>query len=194
MSFRVAVVCEDHTLDQYVVRPVFTAMLADLGRPRAVVRVVTDPKLGGISDLRRELPSIVRRYSVISDLVVIALDADGEDGSEGRNDRKASFETLVPTGTEGEKAEVVVAVQELEVWALWGVRSEILDAWAEVRGEVHPKEVYFDQFVTDADRRSPGRGRARLIDLSLASGWRSLATGCPELGVLEGAVRPRLGP
>lgn len=189
MSYRVALICEDHTLDQYILRPVAEALLREIGKPRAIVRPVTDPRLKGLGDLRKELPNLIKRYGPISDLVIVAIDADCEDGQEGRVSRAASFASLLQ---HAENAVLVVAIQELEVWAMWGARGRLDVPWSTVRAECHPKEVYFERLLTNADARQPGRGRTRLIAESLASGWASLATGCPELAELAMQVRAAL--
>lgn len=192
MSIRISVVCEDHTLDQYVVRPVISALMAEIGKPRCIIRVVTDPKLNGIDGLRQQFTGILRRYAAVSDVVIFAIDADGKDGLDGRGNRKAAFDELLEGQTDARRGAVVVAVQELEVWALWGSRTQIRDSWQKVRAELHPKERYFAPLLTDADKRHPGKGRARLTELSLANGWASLRAGCPELGALEAEIRERL--
>jgi hypothetical protein len=189
VSIRVFVVCEDHTLDQYVVRPVISALLSHLGKPKSVVKVVTDPKLNGIDSLKREFDGILARYSAIGNIVVFAIDADGNDGRPGKSDRQKNFEELLASCADADAGAVVAALQELEVWALWGSKGQIKESWANVRKEMHPKETYFDRLLIDADKRHPGKGRARLIEISLSSGWPSLAKGCPELGVLEDRFR-----
>lgn len=186
MSYRVMFVCEDHTLDQYILRPVLKSLLNYLGKPKADVRAVTDPKLSGIGDLRRDMCSIVTRYTVVSDLLIIAVDGDCVE------DRQSSFEEALAQCPGHEKALVVVARQELEVWAIWGSKDELGDGWSTITQECHPKETYFEGLAKPGDARRPDRGRTRLTSLSLGRGWRSLAQGCPELGELEARVRPRL--
>jgi len=190
MSFKVAVVCEDHTLDQYVVVPIIRAVLSAAGKPQAVVRVVTSPQLRGISNVETEFEAIATRYAAINDLVIFALDRDALDGQDGRGDRAAGFSSKVAALAPAirDKVEVVLAVEETEVWALWGVRAEIGDSWSVVRRERDSKERYFDPFVTKGDMRQPGQGRTRLVGLTLEQGWSSLSTGCPELADLKSRV------
>ncbi|MBV9869351.1 MAG: hypothetical protein JO214_01885, partial [Frankiaceae bacterium] len=147
MSYRVALVCEDHTLDQFVLRPVVEALLREVGKPRAIVRAVTDPQLRGIGDLKRELCGIVARYSTVSDLIIIAIDRDCLDA------RADSFQALLDTCDGREKAVLVVARQELEVWAMWGSRDDLGTRWAEVVEECHPKDVYFGRLFQQGDER-----------------------------------------
>jgi hypothetical protein len=104
---------------------------------------------------------------------VFALDADGHDGQRGRKDRYLSFKETVSAYPCGEKAVVVAAHQEMEVWALWGSRGKLNTTWSEVLRENHPKERFFDDLTDLADKRKPGKGRQRLIELSLSQGWDS---------------------
>lgn len=193
MSIRITIACEDHTLDQYVARPVLSSLLAYLSRPRADVRAITSPRIQGISDLKAQLCAILERYSVFSNLVVFVIDGDCEDGRSGKLDRHVLFQRLASKCDDGEQAVIVVARQELEVWALWGSRSKLGVPWGDVVDECHPKERFFEPLVTPADRKMPGRGRQRLIALSLDQGWQSLCSGCPELKGLEDQVRTKLG-
>jgi hypothetical protein len=185
--------CEDHTLDQYIVRPVISALLADLGRPSADVRVITNPRIQGISNLKAKACSILERYSLISALVIFIVDCDCEDGQNGRLDRYALFRNLLDNCSNHDTAALVVARQEVEVWALWGSRSNLGVSWQTVVRERHPKERFFEPLTTPADNRVPGRGRQRLIALSLDQGLRSLCSGCPELKDLQDEIRERLG-
>lgn len=193
MSLRVTVACEDHTLDQYTACPVIKLLMTYLGRPQADVRVITSPRLKGIDSLIAQICPILARYGPISDLVIFAVDGDCKDGRDGRLDRLTRIRNLIQAcESNSQKGVVVVARQELEVWALWGSRSRIRASWADVTEECDPKELYFEPLVTPGDLNVPGRGRQRLTGLSVAEGWASLSAGCPELKELEAEVRTRL--
>jgi hypothetical protein len=193
MSIKVSLACEDHTLDQYVVRPVIKALLTNLGRPNARIHVITNPRIRGFENLKAQACSILETYGPISALVIFVIDADGQDGLDGRPDRKQQFLNSLSVCPNNDKALVVVARQELEVWALWGSRSRIDVQWADVVQERDPKERFFDSLVTSLDRKVPGYGRQRLIAASLRGGWPSLCSGCPEIRQLEHEVREKLG-
>jgi hypothetical protein len=194
MSLRIMFACEDHTLDQYVVGPVIKLLMSTLGRPRADVRVITSPRLMGFENLVSQICSILERYGPISDLVVFVLDGDCDDGRDGGLDRLTRLRRLVQAcESSSEKGAVVVARQEVEVWALWGSRSEINARWSDITRERDPKERYFDPLLTQADLKTPGRGRQRLTALSVAQGWASLSGACPELKELEADLRAKLG-
>ncbi|WP_345542753.1 hypothetical protein [Microbacterium jejuense] len=155
---------------------------------------MSNPRLQGISQVESKFAEIAERYAKIADLVVFALDRDKQDGTGGRGDRLAKFtelhSRLAPDVSA--KVDIVLAVEETEVWALWGSRGQLGEGWSTVRAEQHPKERFFEPLVTKSDALQPGGGRARLIALSLASGWDSLAGGCDELRELEMRTRARV--
>jgi hypothetical protein len=128
----------------------------------------------------------------VSDFVVYIVDTDKEDGRSGRRDRLASFRNLLSGQPREGQAIIVAARQEIEVWALWGSRSELGVPWSEVVEERDPKERFFDPLITEADLRLPGQGRERLIARSLSAGWRSLASRCPEIAQLREDFRSKL--
>lgn len=190
MSLKVAVVCEDHTLDQFVAVPVVAALLVAVGKPNAKVAPVTNPRVRGFEDLVRHACPILGRYGAISDAVVFIVDLDCGSKAEGRRTKAEKLQRkLSSCEVHSDKALVIGAVNEIEVWALWGMRRELSTGWSDVRAECHPKEVYFDPLLSPSDRIKPDKGRKRLISLSLQEGWDSLKQGCPELSRLEEAIR-----
>ena len=194
MSCRIHVIFEDHTLDQYVARPIVKAMAADAGRPRARVKAVSTPPPRGIEAVVQRFDELSARYAAAGDLVVFALDADGLDGAAGRPDRKAVLEARRQALPEdvARKVLVVLARQELEVWAMWGARERLGAAWADVRAERHPKDVHWPRLLEPGDATLPGKGRQRLVEESLALGWASVCGGCPELAEATEEMRARL--
>jgi hypothetical protein len=193
MSFTVAVVAEDYTLDQFILKPVIVSLCGFLGKPRARVDMVRDPRLHGYADLFSEACGILARYGAVADLVVFVVDADCQDGTGGRSDRLASLKrVLANCPRHQDKAVAVAALQEVEVWALWGIRDQLDSAWQAVRAECHPKEAFFEAQVHQAERRTPDRGRTRLTKMSLAGGWQSIRQGCGELQVLEAELASKL--
>jgi hypothetical protein len=193
MSIKISLACEDHTLDQYIAKSVIKALLAYLGRPNARIHVISNPRIRGFDNLKAQACSILETYGPISDLVIFLMDADGLDGLDGRPDRKQQFHDRISACPNNDKALVIVARQELEVWALWGSRSRIDASWAQVIQERDPKERFFFPLLTSADRKVPGYGRQRFITISLSQGWNSICSGCPELRQLEDEIRVKLG-
>ena len=177
-------VFEDHTHDQYIGRPILQRLVSEVGRPHAQVHVVTQPRLRGFSTVRAELCWILRRYGPIADAIVVIVDRDCTVSREEQLGAAA-----LECEAYGTKAVFVCAVEELEVWALWGSRSRIGCQWSEVRSYPHPKERFFEPLLLEVDGKQPGGGRSELVERSLAGGWRSLIGGCPELGELEARIR-----
>jgi hypothetical protein len=187
MSLKVAVVYEDHTNDQYIVEPVLSSLFTFLGKPRARLQSVTNPRLQGLASLLEQLCSVIGRYAAAGDMVIVVVDGDCQDGRHQQLVRRV---TNCPDGSD--KAVVVVAVQEVEVWALWAQRNRLGVDWNTVRSECHPKERFFSRLLTEDDSRVAGGGRLRLINASLERGWSSIKAGCPELEMLENEVRALL--
>jgi hypothetical protein len=188
MSFKVAIACEDHTWDQYIVRPIVTALLNNLGKPKARIEVINDPRSTGINVLLAQVEAILAKWGSVVDVVLFAVDLDCLDGRDGRGDRlQALSERVAAASAFAAKAVLVAAIQELEVWALWGCRAD-LPPWAEVRSSCDPKETFFEPLITQADRKSPDGGRARMVSASLANGVPSLLQGCTELAELRDAL------
>lgn len=145
MSTNVYVAYENPTYDPDIAGPVLEALFRDgLGRTKAKVRTITNPHLHGVTRLLDHVEPIALRWSPLGRVVFVA-DLDGEDGSPGRGDRRAAFRERIGSLPERVRSQTVavLGVQEVEVWALWGARSMIADAWTDVRAELHPKETYF---------------------------------------------------
>ena len=98
--------------------------------------------------------------------------------------------TLAGCTRHRDKGLVLVAIQEAEVWALWGVRTGLDATWEEVRSECDPKERFFERYLDQS--LTPDGGRRELMQRALQNGWASLKTGCPELQMLEDELRPLL--
>ena len=194
MSLKVAAICEDHTNDQYIVRPVIQSLLGHLGKPKAQVTVVTSPRLHGFDDVMSQACELLERWGAVSDVVVFAVDTDCEDGiKRDKNKILALGNRLASCESNGEKAVALLAREEVETWALWGSRANLNSRWENVRDECHPKERYFNGLITDADRNRPDGGRARLMEMSLSGGWQSIRTGCPELSDFEVKMQEIIG-
>lgn len=156
MSYKVAVLAEDHTYDQYIVKPVVQALLAHLGKPNAQVFMITTPRIQGHSQMKQRACEILSRWSPIVDVLLLAIDLDCQDGLGGRSNRRVSFlDVLANCPVGSDKGVVVLAVNEIEVWALWGCRGELADSWEAIRAHCNPKEVYFAALLTQADRLRP---------------------------------------
>jgi hypothetical protein len=190
MGVKAAVICEDHTNDQYIVRPLIAELLKHLGKPQANVRVVSSPRLHGFEDVVGQACALLERWGAASDIVIFAVDTDCDDGElHERNKILALGNALNQCTKHLENAVVVFARQEVEVWALWGVRGDLGTSWDEVRKECHPKETFFEPQVRQSERKRPDGGRTRLMQESLRSGWQSIRSRSPELAQLEEDVK-----
>ena len=78
MSFKVLVIAEDPTNDRYILAPLAKALVADAGKPAAVVKPVDNPRLRGygqaVQAIRHELAD---RYAM-QDLRDAAVRLRGE--------------------------------------------------------------------------------------------------------------------
>ena len=155
----VLVIPEDFRKDQYILKPLFTRLFESFGKGRAKVRVCQDPLLGGVAEAMNleRIAEIVARYEGMTQIFVLCVDRDG---NEGRRRRLDDFEQ------EFGNNRVFIAEnawEELETWVLAGIDLPKNWGWANVRAEIHVKERYFDVL---AERRGvadgPGGGRKAL--------------------------------
>ena len=191
---RVLVIPEDFRKDQYVLKPILTAMLSALDRPKAEIRVCQDPLLGGVSQALsgEKILQIVERYRGMVDLFILCVDRDGVKGRRQRLDQlEAEMRAHVAAGKAllGENA-----WQEVEVWALAGHDLPPAWQWKDIRLETNPKEKYFVPF---AAKRSlldePGEGRRTLAE-EAAGRYPRIRQLCPEdVGALENRIRVWIG-
>lgn len=155
----VLVIPEDFRKDQYVLKPLFERLLASFGKKRARVRVCQDPLLGGVGEaLKRErIAEIVARYEGMTQIFVLCVDRDGDEGRRRRLDR------LEEEFGDGRAFVAENAWEELETWVLAGIDLPGDWRWADVRAEIHVKERYFEVLARNrgvAD--GPGGGRKAL--------------------------------
>jgi hypothetical protein len=180
VSFRVLVIPEDPTYNGYILQPLVERMLAELGKPNAHVKVLTNPKLSGyahaVSAIRGDLAV---RYGHL-DLWLFLPDSD----------RASNLEALERELSERNVHLFCCAAQpEVEAWLLAGHRDKLPLSWGDVRQHGHLKEAVFEPFLSQfGDSRSPGGGREQLVRETLST-YRGLLSVCPELADLEGRLR-----
>lgn len=187
MSFRVMIIPEDFTRDQYVLKPIIRAMFEAVGR-NAQVEVCMNPRLRGVSQALDwgQVRAIVDRYRGMFQCFLLVVDRDGDPHRRIALDNleRAAAEAFPGLGFLAENA-----WQEVEVWCLAGYDLEGA-VWSEVRAERDPKERYFlplarQHGLLDA----PGQGRRQLAEAA-ARRYERLRVRCPEdLGALEQRVR-----
>ena len=145
----VLIVPEDFRKDQFILKPLFSRLLASLGKPHATVRVCQDPLLGGVGEaLKSErIAEIVDLYGGRVQVILLCIDRDGNTGRRQRLDQlEEEF---------GGRFLGVEAWEEIETWVLAGLKLPPNWNWADVRAEVQVKERYFNVL---ARRRGVGGG------------------------------------
>lgn len=184
----VLIVPEDFRKDQYVLGPIIKALFEHINKPRARIRVCTDPVLGGVSEALKwgRLRPILERYKGMTDLFLLLVDRDGK---PGRRARLTSLESLAAGVLGAETMIAEMAIEEIEVWALSGQPLPKDWKWQQIRTHVDPKEAYFLPFVTTRGLLDePGEGR-KTLSLESARSYDKVRSRCPELVELEKRVQ-----
>lgn len=189
MSFNVLVISEDATHDHYVLKPVVKALVAAAGKPRAVVRVLSDPAAHGVDQaLKLDFLRLVLSRNPMTHLFLLCVDRDGR---PGREEELAHREREL-TGLLGASQQFfgTAAHQEIEAWCLAGMDDLPREwSWQEVRAEPHCKEVYFRGHAQARGLAGgPGEGRETL-GREAARRYASIRSRCPEVADLEERVR-----
>ncbi len=176
---RVLVIPEDFRKDQYMLKPIITAMMAALGKPRAKVIICTDPLLGGISEALKweNIESIIERYPMV-DLFLLCVDRDGNrDRATVLNNLETKAATILSPNS---LFLAENAWQEIEVWILAGQDLPKEYNWQKIRQEIDPKETYFLPFSEQRNLLdTPGEGRKPLAE-EAAKRYDSIRQLCPE--------------
>lgn len=175
------IIPEDPTNDRYILAPIVTAIVDELGR-RGTVQVLSNPRLRGFKSAIAAVPEVLRRYPTY-DMFLLLLDRDGD---EHRADR---MEHVQAANSSTQRPVIAcLAHEEVETWLLgaqWTRCRELFPTWAwgEVRAERDVKERFFRPFFAQArNPRLPGEGRAQLIRDGSHAG---LLQRCPELADLR---------
>lgn len=192
---RVLVIPEDSRRDKDILKPLVQALLAEVGRPRAKVRVCEKPVLGGVAEALKweRIREIIDLWGGQTDLILLVVDRDGAQNA-GRSLSLASLEqqSLALLG-DGKALLGEVAIEEIEVWVLAGHALPAEWQWRDIRAEPHPKESYFATFLAEHRKVSgDAAGRAIVAEEAARAIKRVLAL-CPEdLGRLARRIRERL--
>lgn len=182
MSYRVLVIPEDPTLNGYILRPLVSRMLAECGKEKAKVQILTNPKADGYEHAKRLVrDEILERYAHF-DLLLFLPDADGKD-------RTAEFAALEQeANSRNVRLICCAAVEEVETWLLAGHLDKLGRPWAELRRNTSIKENVFAAFLRQhGDARRPGGGRDILIAETLGR-YDALLGRCPELKALQDRI------
>lgn len=191
----VLIIPEDSRFDQHVLKPIIEALLAELDRPRAKVRVCQDPVLGGVDQATNwvRVSEILDMYRGMVDLFLLIVDRDGKPGRRSALDgiEENARRVLV----DGSQLLAENAWQEIEAWILAGMDLPAGWSWREIRAEVQLKETYYTPFArTRGVAEEPGEGRRRLA-LEAASRYGRVRRRCPEdVAALEGRIKAVVAP
>jgi hypothetical protein len=96
MSYNVLVIPEDFVKDEGTLKPIIAAMLAEVGKPRANVRVCKNPRLMGTGQAldKERIAGVVRMYPSV-DLFLLCVDRDGVETRRQRLDNISRIETAI---------------------------------------------------------------------------------------------------
>lgn len=185
----VLVIPEDFRKDQYMLKPIVLAMMAELGKPNTKVRVCQDPLLGGVSEALKweRIEEIINRYKGMVNLFLLCVDRDGNEG------RKASLENIEQMAANilPERSLLLAenAWQEIEVWVLAGHILPTNWNWQVIRNEINPKETYFLPFASQRNLLDQlGEGRKTLAE-EAARRYKRIRQLCSEdIGNLESRI------
>jgi len=177
---KIAIALEDYRHDQYIIKSIIDKMATKL-RIRINYRVIMDPMIGGISQLKdpQTISSICIKYAPMTDLIIFIHDRDGDarrDGICGSITRSA--------GAFAHKVLCVAAHQEIETWGLAGMTDLPTDwSWNSIRAEGSVKEIYFEPYVNEAGLSSTaGKGREGVARKII---YKRAVELCPDLKELE---------
>lgn len=178
MSFKVLVIPEDPTHNGYILKPLVQAIVADAGRPRAQVTVLTNPHLGGYDHaLRAVKEDLADRYG-FWDLWLFMPDAD-------RASAAAMLALESELSARGVRLLCCPAEPETEIYACAGYRATLGLGWDQARQHTKFKEVIFDPLLArHGDVRRAGGGRDRMVAEALKN-YPLLLQLCPELRTLR---------
>lgn len=176
---KILVIPEDFRKDQYMLKPIITAMMAKLGKPRTKVMICQDPLLGGISEALKweNIENIINQYSMV-DLFLLCVDRDGKEG------RKTALEKIEAQAANLLPSQRLLlaenAWQEIEVWVLAGHDLPTDWNWRDIRNEINPKETYFLPLSQQRNLlNDPGEGRKTLAE-EAAKRYDRIRKLCPE--------------
>ncbi|OYQ36403.1 hypothetical protein CHU95_03990 [Niveispirillum lacus] len=158
------IIPEDHTNDQYILKPLFQALLKQNAKRQGTVEIY--PVRGGRTIAMRieTIRQAVREYSWGIDHFILCMDRDGD------LNRAAKIDHLCrQVGEEfGDRVSFLggLAHEELETWLLAGLPKEMLPdgvTWQDIRTEISVKERHFAPVAALAKAADgPGGGRQRL--------------------------------
>ena len=134
---RVLVIPEDFRYDQYLLKPLFEQLFRSIGKVRVRVRVCQDPLLGGFGEALKpqRIQEVVDQHDGMTDIFILCVDRDRNQERRARLNRiEAEFGNDRTFLAEN-------AWEEVETWALAGLKLPRGWRWADVLAEVHDPEL-----------------------------------------------------
>jgi len=184
---KVRIIPENAQDDHYILKRLFEAMFAFLGKPRVRVEV-HHPKVKGFGAVSKlaHIAEVFDKFQTTVDSIVLCVDRDG---NLHRRKTLDNLEERVRTKLAPPPYFLAVeAWQEIEVWALAGVDWKKLKpawTWKSIRDERDPKEHYFEPVIQARGLLgTPGRGRKTLGE-EAARNYAKVRQNCPEVRELE---------
>ena len=184
MSTRVLVIPEDPTNNGYILKPVVEMVMEEVGRPRARVAVLTNPRLRGYDHAVRAIHNELAVRYRHRDLWLFFPDADRAtpDAMKYLEDSLKSEDiTLL----------CCPARPEVEIYACVAYRDAIGIRWQVARNHTTFKETVFEPLLNAHGDKRPGGGRGRMTKQSLAN-RQSFFSRCPEIAKLRDRIERAL--
>ena len=185
MSLTVLVIPEDPEQNGYILRPLVRAIMQDVDRPAAKVKLLTNPRLRGYDQAVKTLRGKDLEIYSFMDLWLFFPDAD-----KANDDAMRAVEDHV--ATKGSTLMCCVAQPEVEIYAIAAFRDEVPEAWEDMRH--HPRmkeEVFAPLLARHGYARRHSKGRDRMINQSLRN-LPLLYRLCPELQRLRDRIAAHL--
>lgn len=176
----VLVIPEDFRKDQYMLKPIISAMMKKLGNPRAKVKICQDPLLGGVSEALKweRIEEVINQYKGMFNLFLLCVDRDGKEG------RKTSLENIEQQAVNilpgGKLLLAENAWQEIEVWVLAGHNLPGDWNWQAIRNEINPKETYFLPFAEQKNLLDSSEEGRKTLAEEAARRYERIRQLCPE--------------
>lgn len=185
------IIPEDHTNDQYMLKPIISALMSKIGKSKANIQVCSNPRLQGIRDALslKILKKIIEQYGTFH-LFLLLIDRDGD------SNRKTKLNVREKRTKEMLREDQVFfaenAWQEIEVWVLAGHDLPLDWNWKEIRKERDPKEVYYIPYAENRNLLGEvAQGRKKLAEIA-SKNYSSIRHKCPEIAELENRINTRL--
>lgn len=180
MSCKVLVIPEDPTYNGYLLKPLVQRIMAEVGKPKAQVLVLRDPKTGGFDDACELIRSgkLRDRYGYYDLWLFLP------DGDQNANLR------LIEESVEGQKARLIASylTPEVEVTLVAGHPSADVKGWIAQKEHPRFKEEVFAPFLAAyGNKTAPGEGREKLMWDALKN-YPRMKQFVPELAELESRI------